>query len=105
PFAEEWSDSFTENQAKSFKRRQTRHQRINDLLGRLKSTKFDSLIISTKYDSGSVVRLLEGFLGPSRVIVVHSPNKESLLTAYEYLRTSPKFINVNISESWLRQYQ
>ena len=38
-------------------------------------------------------------------MVVYSTLKESLLDSYEHLRSSEHYINVQLTESWLREYQ
>ncbi|KAJ2585289.1 tRNA (adenine(58)-N(1))-methyltransferase non-catalytic subunit TRM6, partial [Coemansia sp. RSA 1722] len=41
----------------------------------------------------------------SRMLVVYDQSKEALVELFAWLRESPSFINVQLTESWLREYQ
>ncbi|KAJ1919171.1 tRNA (adenine(58)-N(1))-methyltransferase non-catalytic subunit trm6 [Mycoemilia scoparia] len=105
PFIEHSDGQTSESYHRAAKRRKANHEKLAKTVGILNNTAFDSLIISTKYNPASVIKILEKHLGDSRMLVVHSPHKEALLEAFEYLRSSATFLNVNLSESWLREYQ
>ena len=42
---------------------------------------------------------------PSAKIVMYSSRKELLLSAHEYARSTKKYCNTQLSESWMREYQ
>jgi tRNA (adenine58-N1)-methyltransferase non-catalytic subunit len=59
-------------------------------------------------DSFNPIEILEKlskFLAFSSPIVIYSLYKESLLESYQYMRKSSAFVNVQLTESWLREYQ
>ncbi|EGF78315.1 hypothetical protein BATDEDRAFT_90810 [Batrachochytrium dendrobatidis JAM81] len=66
---------------------------------------FDGLLVASRFDAHEIVKKLEGYLAPSKPMVVYSPYKESLLNAYNYVRLSRRFVNTQLTESWLREYQ
>ena len=52
-----------------------------------------------------ILQKLEAFLPGSRPVVFYSPYKEQLHELCSYMRYSDRFINVQLTESWLREYQ
>lgn len=66
---------------------------------------FFSLLIASIYDPIEILETLTTKLSTSRPIVIYSRFKESLHAAFTYLRASPHYVNIQISESWLREYQ
>lgn len=67
---------------------------------------FDSLVITVgRTDPIELISRLGGWLRPSAKLVVYSSWRELLLPAYMELRKSDEYIDVAISESWLRPYQ
>ena len=71
----------------------------------LKEGKFDALLISSGYHPREVVKKFLDTLSPSRKIVIHNNYLEPLLETYSYMRSSAAFIDVQITENWLREYQ
>ncbi|KAJ2852465.1 tRNA (adenine(58)-N(1))-methyltransferase non-catalytic subunit trm6 [Coemansia brasiliensis] len=105
PFTEVLPDNPSENDRNGFERRQRGHAKLAKSIDTLNGGEFDALVISTNYSPVSVINKLEPYLGGSRMLVVYDPCKEPLLEAYTMLRQSPAFINVQLTESWLREYQ
>ncbi|KAI9262071.1 hypothetical protein BY458DRAFT_439247, partial [Sporodiniella umbellata] len=66
---------------------------------------FDSLVISSSCTPESVISELMKYVSGSRPVVVYSFSKELLLQAAYWMRRSHEFINADITESFLRQYQ
>ncbi|KAJ3318520.1 tRNA (adenine(58)-N(1))-methyltransferase non-catalytic subunit trm6 [Boothiomyces sp. JEL0866] len=82
-----------------------RNANIKETYETLENGGFDSLIISSKFDTTEVIKKLEPFLAPSAIVVAYSARKELILEAYEYCRKSPSYANTFLTESWLREYQ
>ncbi|RCH90847.1 tRNA (adenine(58)-N(1))-methyltransferase non-catalytic subunit trm6, partial [Rhizopus stolonifer] len=66
---------------------------------------FDGLIISSSYQPETILKELSQYLSGSRPVVVYSFSKEVLLTAAYWMRRSKDFLNADITESSLREYQ
>ncbi|CAO3685420.1 unnamed protein product [Rhizopus stolonifer] len=66
---------------------------------------FDGLVISSSCTPESVISELMKYVSGSRPVVVYSFSKELLLQAAYWMRRSHEFINADITESFLRQYQ
>ena len=66
---------------------------------------FDGLLIASQYDPLVLVKTLEPYLHGSRPIVIYSQYKEHLHDTYAFMRSSKRFVNSNITESWYREYQ
>ncbi|KAJ2733563.1 tRNA (adenine(58)-N(1))-methyltransferase non-catalytic subunit trm6 [Coemansia sp. Cherry 401B] len=105
PFAEVLSENPTDQERTGFARRQRGHAKLSENIDTLNRGEFDALVISTNYNLLSVIRKLVPFLGGSRMLVVYDQSKEALTEAYAQLRESPEFLNVQLTESWLREYQ
>ncbi|KAI7891178.1 Gcd10p family-domain-containing protein [Mucor mucedo] len=66
---------------------------------------FDGLIISSSLTPESVIKVLMKYMCGSRPVVVYSFNKEVLLQAAYWMRRSTDFLNAELTESSLREYQ
>jgi len=66
---------------------------------------YDGLIISSDYDPFSIVEMLSPYVAGSGSVVVHSPHIQVLAELQVKMRSSPCFLGVNLTESWLRRYQ
>ncbi|KAJ3349180.1 tRNA (adenine(58)-N(1))-methyltransferase non-catalytic subunit trm6 [Kappamyces sp. JEL0680] len=64
-----------------------------------------SLIVCSTYNNKEILERLAPFLTPSAKVVIYSPRKELLLPSYEHARSCKTFINTQLSESWMREYQ
>lgn len=68
--------------------------------------RFDCLLVATgRYDPLTVLVRLVRAVRPSGRLLLYSPHRELLLEAYRWLRSSNDFIDVALTESWLRPYQ
>ncbi|KAG0164647.1 tRNA (adenine(58)-N(1))-methyltransferase non-catalytic subunit trm6 [Apophysomyces sp. BC1034] len=66
---------------------------------------FDGLIISSSYAPETVLQYLTKYLNGSRPVVIYSYHKEALLSASHWMRKSEDYLQADITESSLRQYQ
>lgn len=72
----------------------------------LDNSLFDTLIIATKQISPlDIIAALRPCLRPSAKLVVYSSWRELLLPTYADMRRDAAWIDVNLTESWLRPYQ
>ncbi|ORZ08421.1 Gcd10p family-domain-containing protein [Absidia repens] len=109
---ETWTDrteeeykAMTEEVAKSFARRKRALEERNHARDLLFQGDFDGLIISSFYKPETVIETLLPYLSGSRPVVVYSHMKEFLVDGAQYMRKSKDFIEADITESFLRQYQ
>jgi tRNA (adenine-N(1)-)-methyltransferase non-catalytic subunit len=63
------------------------------------------LIVASQYTPLSILDKLLPFLSGSRPVVFFSIHKEFLTEAYYHMKISDKYLNVQLTESWLRRYQ
>ncbi|KAJ2707899.1 tRNA (adenine(58)-N(1))-methyltransferase non-catalytic subunit trm6 [Coemansia spiralis] len=105
PFTEVLPEIPSEQDVIGHGRRQRGHAKLSETVDMLNSGGFDALVISTNYNPTSVLKQLVPYLGSSRMLVVYDQYKETLVEAYAWLRESPEFLNVQLTESWLREYQ
>ncbi|SPO28129.1 related to GCD10 - translation initiation factor eIF3 RNA-binding subunit [Ustilago trichophora] len=66
---------------------------------------FDAVLIACHYDPISILNRLKPHLGGSASVVVHSPYLQPLNEAHAKLRGDEEFINISVTEPWLRKYQ
>jgi len=69
------------------------------------SGSFDGLLVSSEYDSYSIIQRLIPYLAGSSSIVVHSPFLPPLCETQSLLRNDNRILSPSVSESWLRKYQ
>ncbi|KAJ1946175.1 tRNA (adenine(58)-N(1))-methyltransferase non-catalytic subunit trm6 [Kickxella alabastrina] len=105
PFTEELREGFTEQDVLGRERRMRGHAKLSETLENLNRGEFDALVISSNYKAKSVVEKLVPYLGGSRMLVIYDQSKEALVETFAWLRDSPDFLNVQLTESWLREYQ
>lgn len=66
---------------------------------------FDAAIIACPYETYSVIHRITPYLSGSANVVVHSPHLQPLVETQARLRANHSFVNVSITEPWLRRYQ
>ncbi|TPX33316.1 hypothetical protein SmJEL517_g03778 [Synchytrium microbalum] len=71
----------------------------------LRNGDFDALLVASSFNPVSVVETLLPYISGSRPVVVYHSFKEALTETYNYFRESSEFVNVDLCESWLREYQ
>ncbi|PVU87633.1 hypothetical protein BB561_006247 [Smittium simulii] len=104
-FEEEQNGNDSDGYVRGNLRRRINHEKLNKKLQVLRAEPFDGLVIATDFNPLSVLKALLPYLGGSRTVVFYSPYKESLLETFDYMRFSIDFLNVSLTESWLREYQ
>ncbi|KAJ2788115.1 tRNA (adenine(58)-N(1))-methyltransferase non-catalytic subunit trm6 [Coemansia interrupta] len=105
-FAEpELAADASENDVLGRARRLRGHQKLADTLAEVRQGNFDALVVSTKYAARKVVIRLLPYLGLSRMVVVYDQCREPLTEVYAWMRDSHAFVNVQLTEGWLREYQ
>lgn len=86
-----------------FEQRQAKQRIIKNWID---SAAFDSLVIVTsKTDPLLLIERLTFLLRPSSRIIIYSTWRELLLPSYSKLRQESEWVDVSLSESWLRPYQ
>lgn len=105
-FAEPKDGSDPQRSAVQKERFLQRAERRGRLKGWLDAGCFDSLVVVTaKHDPSLIISSLQGVLKASARIVVYSTWREVLLPCYMALRRDTAWVDVSLSESWLRPYQ
>jgi tRNA (adenine58-N1)-methyltransferase non-catalytic subunit len=66
---------------------------------------FDGLIISSEYDSFSIIQRLLPYLAGSATVVVHNPVLQPLMETFARMRVMPDFVRTMVTEPWMRKYQ
>ncbi|RKP40422.1 Gcd10p-domain-containing protein [Dimargaris cristalligena] len=89
----------------SYERRVKAYRRTKATQELLWGGNLDGIIIASHYDPVSILDELVPYIGGSRPIVVYSPDKETLLAAAAQLKVKPDYLNPQITESWMREYQ
>ncbi|KAJ1789499.1 tRNA (adenine(58)-N(1))-methyltransferase non-catalytic subunit trm6, partial [Coemansia sp. RSA 2399] len=105
PFTEELPENPSQMDISGRERRLRGHTRLSQTLDEFQHGDFDALVVSTNYNPLSVIKRLVPRLGGSRMLVVYDQSKEALLESFAWLRESHEFLNVQLTESWLREYQ
>lgn len=86
-----------------FMERRARKKKIHDLMV---DAKFDSLVIATSQaDPLLLIQQLAPFLRPSAKVIVYSTYRELLFPAYSFLRKDNNYLDVALTQSWMRPYQ
>lgn len=69
------------------------------------SGKFDAVLVACPYEPYSIIHRLTPLLAGSANVVVHSPYLQPLVETQARLRARHSYVNVSVSEPWLRRYQ
>ncbi|KAJ1649753.1 tRNA (adenine(58)-N(1))-methyltransferase non-catalytic subunit trm6 [Dispira simplex] len=104
-FEERDTSGMSDKELRGHERRRKSYEKLLASQSLLAAGDFDTLLIASQYDPVSILKELVPYVGGSRPIVVYSPSKEPLITVAAYMKTSPDFINPQITESWMREYQ
>lgn len=90
----------------NYKERQLKKLQETELIFDLiKNKKIDCLIIATRYRLMPIVEKLFEFMGLNRWFVFYSTIQEPLIECHQYLKQSQKALNIELSDSWYREYQ
>jgi tRNA (adenine-N(1)-)-methyltransferase non-catalytic subunit len=63
------------------------------------------LIVASQYTPMSILETLLPYVAGSRPVVIYHIHKEFLVDAFYQMKQSNSFLNVQLTESWLRRYQ
>ncbi|KAI8901068.1 Gcd10p family-domain-containing protein [Globomyces pollinis-pini] len=69
------------------------------------SKSFEGLIVASKFKAKDVIEKLAPYLRSSSPVVVYDPRKEMLMDALLHVQKTKEFINTQLTESWIREYQ
>ncbi|XP_062981377.1 tRNA (adenine(58)-N(1))-methyltransferase non-catalytic subunit TRM6 [Elgaria multicarinata webbii] len=87
------------------KKQEERRKKLMETAALLKDKDADGLIVASRFHPSPLLLSLLEFVAPSRPFVVYCQYKEPLLECYTKLRERGGVINLNLSETWLRNYQ
>lgn len=97
-------------------KREKRFKELCDAKALFTQGAFESLVLATNFAVLPIVKHLLPGLAGSASVVIYSPHKEvlrrhflltlqSLMETFAFMRSSHEFVNVHLTESWLREYQ
>eukprot|EP00842_Homolaphlyctis_polyrhiza_P004754 jgi/Hompol1/527/HPOL_005347-RA len=89
----------------ALERANERYQQLVETFETIHRGDFDGLLVASRFDPNEILKKLSPLLAPSKPIVFYSPEKEMLLETFSYARVSRRYINTQLTESWLREYQ
>ncbi|KAJ3294771.1 tRNA (adenine(58)-N(1))-methyltransferase non-catalytic subunit TRM6 [Borealophlyctis nickersoniae] len=91
---------------------ETRKGRMRNKIMRIQAARkllidggWDGLFVATNFNVLQVINQLYPYVGGGRPVVFYSQSKEPLQEAFIHMRTSRQFVNTQLTESWLREYQ
>lgn len=87
------------------RKRQATFREVDRVRSEFFAGDFDAVLIACHYEPMSILRRLKPHLGGSASVVVHSPYLQPLVEAHAQLRGDEEFINISVTEPWLRKYQ
>ena len=87
------------------RKRQANFREVDRVRSKFFAGDFDAVLIACHYDPMSILRRLKPHLGGSASVVIHSPYLQPLVEAHSKLRGDEEFINISVTEPWLRKYQ
>ncbi|TKY89902.1 hypothetical protein EX895_001199 [Sporisorium graminicola] len=99
------SASRTSKDKQRDRKRQANFRHVDRVRSDFFAGDFDAVLIACHYDPMSILRRLKPHLGGSASVVVHSPYLQPLAEAHSKLRGDEEFINISVTEPWLRKYQ
>ncbi|SNX85226.1 related to GCD10 - translation initiation factor eIF3 RNA-binding subunit [Melanopsichium pennsylvanicum] len=87
------------------RKRQANFREVDKVRSDFFAGDFDAVLIACHYDPMSILRRLNPQLGGSASVVVHSPYLQPLVEVQAKMRADEEFINISVTEPWLRKYQ
>ncbi|CAF1006328.1 unnamed protein product [Brachionus calyciflorus] len=91
-------DTFRDKQTKKL---ELAHK-VNEIF---KTKKVDCLIIASKFRPSPILEKLIDSMAPNRNFVIYSLIQEPLIECHSFLKRTQKAIHIELSDSWLREYQ
>ncbi|XP_019642697.1 PREDICTED: tRNA (adenine(58)-N(1))-methyltransferase non-catalytic subunit TRM6-like [Branchiostoma belcheri] len=86
-------------------RQRERKERIEQAREVLQQGNMDGLLIACKFHPSRLLEALLPCLAPSRTFAVYCQHREPLVDCYTRLRTSGGVLNLQLTETWLRNFQ
>jgi len=71
----------------------------------LLNREIDCFILASKYRPLTILKKLIDYMGFNRYFVIYAPIQDSLLECHQYLKETQKAVHIELSNSWLREYQ
>ncbi|CAM0140954.1 tRNA (adenine(58)-N(1))-methyltransferase non-catalytic subunit trm6 [Umbelopsis sp. WA50703] len=112
PTSEGYTEKSTEEVEALNEREKINYERRKKTVDRIQSARdilfeggFDGLVIASQYSPMSILENLLPYISGSRPIVIYSAYKEFLVEAFNQMKLSNNYLNVQLTESWLREYQ
>ncbi|KAG8583942.1 hypothetical protein GDO81_008600 [Engystomops pustulosus] len=87
------------------RKQEERRKREAEAAKLLQERNADGLILASRFHPSPLLLKLLEFVAPSRPFVVYCLYREPLLECYTKLREKGGVLNLNLSETWLRNYQ
>ncbi|CAG8497223.1 5795_t:CDS:10 [Ambispora leptoticha] len=100
PFNEVDETTLSENDRKGYNRRKAVYNKLKETKQLLLNGEFDG-----QYQPESILETLVQYVAGSRPIVIYHINKEVLVNTCVQMRLAKHYLNPQITESWLRDYQ
>lgn len=91
--------------AERVQRRMERQENNQKIANLMKGKEMDALIIACRFRPVAILTHLLEYLAPSRQFVVYSNATEPLVECYSQLKDTGGVINMQLTETWLREYQ
>lgn len=88
-----------------YERAKNRINRIHETRAILESKTCDLLISTSQFDPSNILLEFADYLTGSASIVFYSSHREHLLECFRLMRSSPEYVDAQISESFMREYQ
>lgn len=101
----EGEDHKTKGRTHDRQKKEEKRKKLMEAAALLKAKDADGLIVASRFHPSPLLLSLLEFVAPSRPFVVYCQYKEPLLECYTKLREKGGVINLNLSETWLRNYQ
>ncbi|XP_066495224.1 tRNA (adenine(58)-N(1))-methyltransferase non-catalytic subunit TRM6 isoform X2 [Tiliqua scincoides] len=101
----EGEDNKTKGRTYDRQKKEEKRKKLIETAALLKAKDADGLIVASRFHPAPLLLSLLEFVAPSRPFVVYCQYKEPLLECYTKLREKGGVINLNLSETWLRNYQ
>ncbi|CAG8727344.1 23920_t:CDS:10 [Cetraspora pellucida] len=105
PFNYQDESQLSGKELKFYLRKKANYEKIQEARKILWQGGFDGLLVASQYQPESILETLVPYLARSRPIIIYHINREVLVNTCVHMRISGKFLNPQITESWLRGYQ
>ncbi|RIB22294.1 Gcd10p family-domain-containing protein [Gigaspora rosea] len=105
PFNYQDESKLSQKDLKFYLRKKANYEKVQEARKILWKGGFDGLLVASQYQPESILDTLVPYLAGSRPIIIYHINREVLVNTCVHMRISGKFLNPQLTESWLREYQ